>query len=401
LFDHLPKFHHKQYSLSFSTSRRPAYLRQIAQVRITKKPKYPSRWKSADIDYLIKDSTKNIRRMGGKRHKPATPAKSNYTQIRLQPAWKRPNHFTTPARLLPASPGDTAYKPWQQRVKDADSSNTTKDTASSTTNTTSTSSSNTILVPIQKRGGDGTIPSNSPVSTNKELVTFDELSDFLDRNPSASPHSSNNSSTTEKIDNSSPPQLNSEIDFPLLSPSKTPQSPPNTKKLNPLVTPAASINMLHTFDDTPVNKNLFSDDTPQGQEKRSIKGLDKAINPSRSSTKTRDEQSKPTLMDSEPPKAINDEVIDSTMSSPEARAADQRTCDADQKANVNTPIVSHLKKISDLSADVDTPSRSQKKNSDEAISKYSQNTDNSPSCRMQYNPFYLVMPLSLLRTLTL
>jgi hypothetical protein len=319
--------------------------------------------------------------MGGKRHKPATPAKSNYTQIRLQPAWKRPNHSTTPTRLLPAPPGDTAYKPWQQRAKDADSSNTTNDAPSSTTNSSSTSSSNTILVPIQKRGDDGTIPSNSPVSTNKELVTFTESSDFLDRNPSASPHSSSNSSTTEKIDNSSPPQLNSEIDFPPLSPSKTLQSPPNTKKLNPPVTPAASINMLHTLDDTSINKNLFSNDKPQGQEERSIKGLDKAISPSRSSTKTRDEQSKPPLTDSEPPKAINDEVIDITMSSPAAHAADQR-------ANVNTSIVSHLKKGSDLSADVDTPILSQKKNSAEANSKESQNTDNSPSYRTQYNPFY-------------
>ncbi|MFN9980764.1 MAG: hypothetical protein ACK53Y_12640, partial [bacterium] len=58
MFDHLPKFHHKQYSLSFSSGCQPTYLRQIAQVRITKKPKYPSRWKSADIDYLIKDITR-------------------------------------------------------------------------------------------------------------------------------------------------------------------------------------------------------------------------------------------------------------------------------------------------------------------------------------------------------
>ncbi len=75
------------------------------------------------------------------------------------------------------------------------------------------------------------------------------------------------------------------------------------------------------------------------------------------------------------------------MSSPVARAADQR-------ANGNTPIVSHLKKVSDLSADVNTPILSQKKNSAAANSKESQNTDNSSSYRTQYNPFYHRQPPS-------
>jgi hypothetical protein len=323
--------------------------------------------------------------MGGKRHKPATPAKSNYTQIRLQPAWKRPNQSNTPARLLPAPPSDTAHKPWQQRVKDLDSSDTTLDTASGTANSTCNSSANSILLPIQKRGGDGTIPPYSPESTNKELVTFDELSNFLDRNPSASLHSSNNSSATEKIDNSSPLPLNSETDFPPLSPSKTPQSPPNMKKLTLPVTPAAPIIRLHTLDDTSANKKLFSDDTPQCHE-RTVKVLDKTRNPSRPSTK-RDDQNKTPLTDSEPSKVINEGAMVSSMSSPEARAADQRACDIDQRANTDTPIVSNLTKVSELSTDADTPCRSKKKNSVEAISKDPQ-TDNSPLCKTQYNPFY-------------
>jgi hypothetical protein len=66
-------------------------------------------------------------------------------------------------------------------------------------------------------------------------------------------------------------------------------------------------------------------------------------------------------MVSEPSKVINEKAIVGAMSSPEARAADQRACDVDQRANMDTPIVSHLKKVSELATDADTPGRSKKK----------------------------------------
>jgi hypothetical protein len=114
-----------------------------------------------DVLPLIRHIEKLLRAMGGKRHKPTTPAHNK----KITGVWKKMNSSASPVKLLPAPADKAPYKPCLESATEPSKVTETECWSEALSNTSNPPASSNkpaknkdtiVETPKKSRGGDGT-----------------------------------------------------------------------------------------------------------------------------------------------------------------------------------------------------------------------------------------------------